>query len=384
MTRRLGWGYSPIFHLGPFDGIVARSGGVLSCSSVVQTQNRCGMVPVKEQFSGCLVGHCLGDALAAPWVGQSPKDCAGYVAEQLTDSFFTGGGDAAMPLVYSANARLTRELLLSLRTHQRWVASDYVSRMVALLKAEQLPSCGRATHDSIARLAQGTPWSEAGMPSPSASCGSALRAAPLGLFFRDDPQAMIKAAREQSLMTHQDVRCAAGAVAIAGAVSLLLSQKTRPLAIEPFLAQLSEWVGTVDQTVAFDIYQLSAWVKLSPDAAALFLVKAGLCPGYRPEPSAADHSEWSGISSYVVASVLWTLYSFLRSPTDFRQALGTAISVGGEVGGVAAMVGALAGAYLGRSALPTPLIQRLSDGGSWSGPALIELAEACAVPPAVD
>jgi ADP-ribosylglycohydrolase len=39
---------------------------------------------------------------------------------------------------------------------------------------------------------------------------------------------MIKAAREQSLMTHQDVRCAAGAVAIAGAVSLLLSQKTQP------------------------------------------------------------------------------------------------------------------------------------------------------------
>ena len=333
------------------------------------------MVPVKEQFSGCLVGHCLGDALAAPWVGQSPKDCAGYVAEQLTDSFFTGGGDAAMPLVYSANARLTRDLLLSLRTHQRWVASDYVSRMVALLNAEQLPSCGRATQEAIARLAQGTPWSEAGMPSPSASCGSALRAAPLGLFFRDDPQAMIKAAREQSLMTHQDVRCAAGAVAIAGAVSLLLSQKSHPLAIEPFLAQLSEWVGTVDQTVAFDIYQLSAWVTLSPDAAALFLVKAGLCPGYRPELSAADHAEWSGISSYVVASVLWTLYSFLRSPDDFVQTIETAVAVGGDVDTTAAMAGAMSGAYLSVSALPQTLCERLTDQGRWGFADLTALAE---------
>ena len=45
----------------------------------------------------------------------------------------------------------------------------------------------------------------------------------------------IAAARDQSRVTHHDPRCAAGAVAIAGAVALSLLQ--RPIVVERFLAK---------------------------------------------------------------------------------------------------------------------------------------------------
>ena len=47
-----------------------------------------------------------------------------------------------------------------------------------------------------------------------------MRAAPLGLLFGEDTPSMVEATVQQSLMTHLDPRCSAGALAVAGAVSL--------------------------------------------------------------------------------------------------------------------------------------------------------------------
>jgi ADP-ribosylglycohydrolase len=44
--------------------------------------------------------------------------------------------------------------------------------------------------------------------------------------------------------------------------------------------------------------------------------------------------------------VLWSLYSFLRSPEDYWETVCTAIAVGGDVDTTAAMAGAVSGAYL--------------------------------------
>ncbi len=75
--------------------------------------------------------------------------------------------------------------------------------------------------------------------------------------------------------------------------------------------------------------------------------------------------------------MLWSLYSFLRSPDDYRQTIRTAIAVGGDVDTTAAMAGAISGARLGLVAVPQDLTHRLTDRGTWGLAELSALADEC-------
>jgi ADP-ribosylglycohydrolase len=194
-----------------------------------------------------------------------------------------------------------------------------------------------------------------------------MRASPIGLFFSDDPEKLIQAAHDQGRITHQDPRCSAGAVAIAGAVSLALQGE--PLDPERFLTPLSEWAGEIEPSVAACLRQLIAWVGMPLDEALPRIATAGLDPG--------TSVGWEGISPFVTSSVLWSLYAFLRSPDDYWQTIGTAIAGGGDVDTTAAMAGAISGAHLGLQAVPADLAHRLTDQGTWGFTELVELAEQC-------
>jgi ADP-ribosylglycohydrolase len=86
---------------------------------------------------------------------------------------------------------------------------------------------------------------------------------------------------------------------------------------------------------------------------------------------------WVGISPFVTGSVLWSLYSFLRTPEDYWETICTAITPGGDVDTTAAMAGAISGAHLGLEAIPSDLAHRLTDQGAWGYPELAVLADQC-------
>ena len=83
---------------------------------------------------------------------------------------------------------------------------------------------------------------------------------------------------------------------------------------------------------------------------------------------------WQGISPFVTASVLWSIYSFLRSPDDYMESICTSIAVGGDVDTTAAMTGAISGALVGLDRLPKELAQQVNDAGTWSQDELVKLA----------
>jgi ADP-ribosylglycohydrolase len=217
------------------------------------------------------------------------------------------------------------------------------------------------------RLKSGIPWTESGEPPPSAGNGTAMRAAPVGLFFSDDPEKMIRVAYDQGRITHKDKRCSAGSVAIAGAVAL--ASRSYPLDMDSFLTTLGEWVGVFHADFALYIEELSIWTRLEPVAAVLPISKCGKTPDYG--------DDWKYISPFVIPSVLWSLYSFLRSPEDYWQTISTAISCGGDVDTTAAMAGAISGAYLGLEGLPERLVAYVNDRGDWGHAELVRLAETC-------
>ncbi len=326
------------------------------------------MVPRKEQFSGCLIGQCLGDALGFVVEGYPPAICKQYVAETLkTGRAGEYGREPFSFGQYTDDSQLARELLQSYVACKQFDPRDYATRIAAIFTEQRIVGRGRATEEAAWRLAQGLSWEEAGTPSPSAGNGSAMRAGPVGLLFFDDPQPLIRTAHDQGRITHRDSRCSAGAIAIAGAVALAV--QSRPIKASQFLSQLGEWAQTIDQSVASAIQQLTEWVSLPPDEAVTFISQAGLTHGYS--------DGWQGISPFVTGSVLWSLYSFLRTPGDYWETVCTAIAVGGDVDTTAAMAGAISGAFLGLKAIPSHLAHRLTDQGTWGFAELVELAHKC-------
>jgi ADP-ribosylglycohydrolase len=328
------------------------------------------MLPHKDQFSGCLLGQCLGDALGFAVEGFSPKACERYVEDILKTGKAGAFGHWPFPFgQYSDDSQLARELMQSYVACRKFDPEDYAERIKMIFLEKRIVAFGYSTKEAAKRLCQGISWEESGAPPPSAGNGSAMRAAPIGLFFFDKPQRLIQAAQAQGRITHKDPRCSAGAVAISGAVALLLQGKL--INPEAFISSLADWVVTIEPDFATELFKLKKWILIPPEEAVSFISRAGLEADY------IDEDGWQNISPFVISSVLWSLYSFLRTPEDYWETICTAITVGGDVDTTAAMAGAISGAYLGIGAVPSHLTNYLTDRGTWKFDELVELAHKC-------
>ena len=326
-------------------------------------------LPLADRLAGALLGQALGDALGFVVEAEPPDVAAGYVRDWLRAG---RAGDRAHPFFsfgqYSDDTQLARELLLSLRDAGGWDPAAFARRVAALFAAGRDVGAGAGTRGAALRLLAGASWREAGTPAPYAGNGSAMRVAALGVLYGASPAALRQAAVEQSRVTHQDPRCAAAAVAIAGAAAL--AGRPGPVVRVHFLEQLSVWVEEVDRETADVVRGLERWADLPPDEAARHVEAVGL------EPARQD--TWRGISAFVIPSVAWSLYAFLRSPDDWWATVCTAIEVGGDTDTMAAMAGAISGARLGPGALPAGLVGRVNDQGAWNAEELSALARECA------
>lgn len=312
------------------------------------------------------MGQALGDALGFVVEGRPPEVCREYVDDVLGRDGGSGRSRVSFGQ-YSDDTQLARELMQSYTAQGRFDPEDYARRIRAIFAEGRIVGRGRSTEEAANRLIRGIPWDEAGTPPPSAGNGSAMRAGPIGLIFHDDPEGLVRAATEQGIITHADPRCSAGAIAIAGAVSLALHARS----VEPasFLAHLAELSEGVEPHFASSLKRLACWLPLPPEEAVTYISHEGV----EQDPS---HG-WRGISPFVVGSVLWPMYSFLKNPDDYRETIRTAIAVGGDVDTTAAMAGAISGARLGLGAIPRSLAHRLTDRGTWDLPMLVALADEC-------
>lgn len=309
-----------------------------------------------DRYAGCVLGQCLGDALGFVVEGHSSENCRDYV-----DRVLRGGraGDFGRPPFpfgqVTDDSQLAYALLESLVDRGDLDPADYATRVAELFAKNRVVGRGRATEEAAARLARGVPWDQAGTPAPSAGNGAAMRAAPIGLFFPRDASARREAARTQSVVTHRDPRSAAGAVAVAEAVALVLAERPR---LPSFTDAIAGAVRDDSDELAAAIAELAALVEREPSEVLARVRAVGLPPDHR-EP-------WPGISPFVIPSVLWSLYAFLRTPDDYWETICTAIAVGGDVDTTAAMAGAISGAHLGEGALPAHLVARIHDQRRWT------------------
>jgi ADP-ribosylglycohydrolase len=310
-----------------------------------------------DAVAGSLLGLALGDALGFVVEGEPRGVAIAYAADLIRPERAVERHPRGHRFgQYSDDTQLARELLASVVDgHGVWRADIFAARLAGLFQRSADVGAGPGTRTAALRIAAGEPWTVAATPPPYAGNGSAMRVGPLGALYGGRRDLLRHVAEEQSQVTHRDPRCAAGAVAVAGAAAL--GSITSRLDSRLLLETLAGWTESIDPGTAGAIVALADWTGLAPDEAAARIHGLGLAAG----PS----SPGEGFTPFVTTTVLWSLYAFLRSPDDYLEAVRTAIAGGGDTDTTGAMTGAIAGARLGKQALPILLLGTLEDRGEW-------------------
>jgi ADP-ribosylglycohydrolase len=193
---------------------------------------------------------------------------------------------------------------------------------------------GRATLRAVVKLWLGFPPSRSGVWS--AGNGPAMRAAILGICLGHDRERLRAFVRASSRVTHTDPRAERGAFLVALAAHHGAIHGPHALRARGFFQEVREAMPDVDDELRSLLGQ----------------VEDHLGRGASAEELADALGLRRGVSGYVYHTVPVALYSWLRHPGEFRQAVEEVIALGGDADSTGAVVGALAGATAGAGGIP--------------------------------
>jgi ADP-ribosylglycohydrolase len=204
---------------------------------------------------------------------------------------------------------------------------------------------GPATNRLLRLVREGGDWrtlaGELFNGSGSWGNGAAMRVAPLGAFFADDPAEAARQAALSATVTHTHPEAIAGAIAVAVATAHAASG---PLSPGPFIDRVLQHVpaGKVHDGIQQARHLLTV---IDPETAAYFL----------------------GNGSTVAAhdTVPFTIWVAARHLTDYRQAIWTTATAGGDIDTTCAIVGGIIGAGIDPGQLPDTWRQATEPLPDW-------------------
>ncbi len=173
--------------------------------------------------------------------------------------------------------------------------------------------------------------------------GSAMRIAPVGIFFKDEER-VVKEAERSAEVTHAHELSKDGAAVLASAINIASDHHCKASAAERLKpVETAERLSKIARTEVF--------------AEALEEVKELL----ESETKREEAARRLGTDILIHRSVPYSIFSFLAAPHSFEEALMNAIMVRGDRDTIGAMTCALSGAYLGKSSIPEHLLQKLEN-----------------------
>jgi ADP-ribosyl-[dinitrogen reductase] hydrolase len=272
-------------------------------------------------MSNVLLGTAIGDALGVPFETKlinNPElikwDGKSFIGSQHHD---------LKPGQYSDDTQMSLMVAESLISNHGFNPQELSERYVDWIVSGRARGYGRTTLLAVHNLLEGKSYEDSGVPG-SYGNGTAMRAAPIGVYFRDDFKEVVKVCKVDSAITHASEEAEAGSIAIAYAAALASQNDTEDL--------LDRVHGVLPESkVKSIIYSLNSLVKAKhiPAAAALRVL---------------------GTKADVRQTVPSALYCFLRF-NNYHDAILAAIKAGGDTDTTAAIVGGLFGAKLGMKAI---------------------------------
>ena len=306
-----------------------------------------------ERFRGCILGLAIGDALGHPTefvpTVQAIRDRWGERGVTTFEATWrhppgTFSDDTQMSIASA------RALIRAGHAGTDGLMTTLASEFVAWSRsAENNRSPGAACMAGCGALATGASWRAAGV-ADSKGCGAAMRAAPFGLYFAADDDALVRAAAAQSALTHRHPTGIASSVAAAAAVASALQSDD----LTGLLASVRRSVQRVDEAVLVAVGCEPALARSIGNAemlASLDRVEQTL--GLETDDVCSLlGGAWVGEEA--VATALWCV---LRAEGDFGAAVLKGANSSGDSDSIACIAGAIAGAAWGVSAIPSSWVR---------------------------
>jgi ADP-ribosyl-[dinitrogen reductase] hydrolase len=278
------------------------------------------MTTLRDRYRGCLLGLACGDALGGPVEFKSRDWIAENYPGGLRD--FVGGGWLSLqPGEITDDTQLTLAVARSLAKGGPLEMDDVAANFLEWHHSRPKDQ-GNLTRAALNLLDSSTPWAKSGeiargtCASGGAGNGSVMRCAPVALRFRNDRSAMIEASIDTSRITHADLRCTWGTVAINQAIAWFLDG------------------GDIEGAVA-------AAIDGVPEDAVVDAVE-------RAQTIPYDDLNAGG---YVLSSITSAFWALLNSPS-LEETLIAAVNLDQDTDTTGAVAGALAGAFWGAEAIP--------------------------------
>jgi ADP-ribosylglycohydrolase len=303
-----------------------------------------------EKFQGCVVGLAVGDALGYPHEFRRVKQVRAEIApEGITDFLSVQDPRFSRPLIIGKKhppGTYTDDTQMTLAVAEALIEAgdaDLDALMTAMGRhfvawadsPDNNRSPGATCMTGCANLKAGIPWDKAGVAN-SKGCGSAMRVAPIGLYY-DDVDRMLEVARASSVLTHGHDAAVEGAAAAALSVFLALRGKGGPEIHDTIVQRC------FGRSADFDacLKKLPASIGQAPDQV---LVEGGLGESWVAEEAAAS-----------------ALYCFWRHPDEYRATVLEGANTEGDSDSIACIAGGISGARLGLSAIDAHWRQGVED-----------------------
>jgi poly(ADP-ribose) glycohydrolase ARH3 len=285
-------------------------------------------ITLRDRFRGALLGLAVGDAFGARFEGHDPEWIAYHFATPA--DLFAAAPDSA--LMYTDDTQMMIGVAETLIEHGTIVEDALCHAFV--MNYDPRRGYGMGARRVIEAMMSGVDHrrvAETHFPGGSFGNGAAMRVAPVGLAYHDDPDRVWDEAGRSAGPTHTHPLGVEGAQVLALAVALCVRGVGWPEIFE----------------------ELAARCHTEPFRHAI-----------RRAASSSDASEAGILGNEITAqrSVPTALALAATNPDDYALTIGRAVHLGGDTDTIAAMAGALAGASLGVGAIPATLLGRLEDG----------------------
>lgn len=281
-----------------------------------------------------LVGCAIGDALGNPFEMRP----ANSPLLQEWDGFFKAGGTfwKGNAGQYTDDTLMSIALSKSLIQCQGFDPVDVAKEYLSWYNTGNTRGIGTTTATAIENLKLGLPWDESGLTSNlSGGNGTAMRAAPLGLVYRNDPEKLMNNAMLDAMITHNNIEPKMGSIAVALGTAFLVTGWHDNKSV---LFELSDIMA--DSIVKDKLLQAKFHIEQNTDH----------------EAALAD----IGSSGYVPETVGAAFYCLAKA-TTFKNAVVMAVRAGGDTDSVAAIVGAMAGTYYTLDGIPDDYKNNVED-----------------------
>ncbi len=278
---------------------------------------------LKSKFLGCLIGAAIGDGLGAWREGRriAEKEDIASLAERVEE------------LAYTDDTHMTIGVVESLIQSRGFDGEHMAQTFIKNYEAEPWRGYGPGPPRVFRMIKRGEPWDSAASKiyrGGSFGNGSAMRVAPIGLLYSNNPAKLREIAYKSSSITHFHELGKEGAALQAYAVALALNTPSdEEIDREAFLLKLQNFAQT-----------------------QLYKEKIANTKELLGEQDRARVVAVLGNGIEALNSVPTAIYCFLKQPKSYKDSVIYAISLGGDTDTIASMAGAILGAYLGIEAIP--------------------------------